>query len=148
MWSFKKTPKMFTLFEPKRLIEVAPEWGEKVDKTYLMVFGFSSFAHLFVCSETLDSFSLIITERPELIELKMSSREDFASKFLDDSKARVDFFKEPDYLTLFQKLGAPQSEECFYPVPYPPLGGSGKLETYQRGNLWVHLSIYGQTLGY
>ena len=147
MWPPKKKPEMFKLFSPQPLVDLAPRWGKIVEKTYPVVFGFSSFAHLFVCSPSEDSFAVIVTERPELIEFNMSNRGEFVSQFIGDAKVRTDFFRESDYLALSGRLGASKEDECFYPAPYPALGGSGKLETYQRGNVWVHLEIYGQTLG-
>jgi hypothetical protein len=36
--------------------------------------------------------------------------------------------------------------ECYMPVPYPMLGGSGAIETYDKGALDVYLSITGQTI--
>lgn len=148
MWPSKRESGMFKIFAPQPLIDLAPRWGKKVAKTYPLVFGFSPFAHLFVCAPTEDLFAVIVTERPELIELNMSSRDDFISQFIGNAKVRTEFFREPDYLQLSEKLGALTEAECLYPVPYPAMGGSGKLESYQRGNIWVHLDIFGQTLGF
>jgi hypothetical protein len=89
---------------------------------------------------------MLMTDRPELVELKFSSMGGFVSEFLQNEQARS-FFRESDVALLTERLGALQREECFFPVPYPAIGGSGKLETYRRGDAWVHLDIYAQTIG-
>jgi hypothetical protein len=77
----------------------------------------------------------------------MSTREAFISQFLTDAEMRSSFFREADCLLLTRKAGVVGEEECFYPVPYSAIGGSGKLDTYTHGNVWVHLDLYAQTLG-
>lgn len=58
-----------------------------------------------------------------------------------------DFFGADRYGQLVERLGEPAEVECYFPVPYPASGGSGALDSYQKGNIWVHLDIYGQVIG-
>ena len=139
---------MLRFFTPRPLMELAPRWGDKIVNTYPLIFGFSPFAHLFVCNAAEDSFAVVVTEKPELVELNVRSRGEFNSDFAGNSNVKTEFFREPDYLMLCKTLGAPGDEDCFFPGLYPAIGGFRQIETYQRGNIWVHLDIYGQTLGF
>jgi hypothetical protein len=137
---------MFTLFEPVPLSSRAPNWAARLSG-YSDVFGFSPFGDLFVCSSDGTQIALLRTERPELISLKFPSREEFSEVFLRNQNILQSVFRAADYNSLVERLGVPSPEDCFFPVPYPAIGGSGKLDTYQSGNVWVYLSIYAQTLG-
>ena len=146
MSSIQSQPNLYSLFAPRSLAESAPRWATKLAGSYPLVFGFSRFAHLFVCSSLGNKFAIVVTDQPELIPLNMSTREAFISQFLRSAEARSSFFREADYLLLTCTIGSADEEECFYPVPYPAIGGSGKLDTYRRGNVWVHLDLYAQIL--
>jgi hypothetical protein len=145
--SVQSHPNLYNLFAPRSLAESAPRWATKIADSYPLVFGFSRFAHLFVCSSLGDKFAVVVTDQPELIPLNMSTREDFISQFLADAQVRSFLFREADYLLLTRTIGSVDEDGCFYPVPYPAIGGSGKLDTYARGNVWVHLDLYAQLLG-
>ena len=137
---------MFSLFPAISLGSQAPRWAAKTPQ-YSMVFGLSPFADLFVCSEAQTKFAIIATERPELIPLKFDTLSEFTGQLLTDGGMRKSFFREADYDALCARLGQLEADECFYAVPFRNLGGSGALETYQKGNVWVHLDLYGQSIG-
>ena len=48
---------------------------------------------------------------------------------------------------LCERVGALGDEEVYIPCPYPFLGGSGELTTYQKGRLWEFLHLVGQMRG-
>ena len=37
-------------------------------------------------------------------------------------------------------------DQVYIATPYPCVGGSGAPETYQKGDVWVYLSISAQTM--
>src|SRR4051812_2406167 len=115
---------MFNLFPPSPIVDKAPRWGKRVAAHFPLVFGLSPFAHLFVCSREATHFGVIVTERPEIIELNFASMDDFVTNFLGNMQVRESFFRSGDYKVLVRRLGVPQPDECFYPVPYPAIGGS------------------------
>ena len=137
---------MFNTFPPIAFKDRAPRWAAKVPR-YSRIFGYSSFAHLFVCSEDQTLVAVVVTEHPEFIELTFESLAAFEQQFLGNSDVRREFFKEQDHAALCARLGPLGNEECFYPVPFRSIGGSGDLSTYEKGNVWVHLDLYGQTVG-
>jgi hypothetical protein len=138
---------MFTTFAPRPLAELAPLWAAKIPKLN-KVFGHSAFGDLFVCTEDENYIAILMTERPELIQLKFESKSEFEEKMLADPAIQRGLFRGEDYAALVERLGALQDGNCFYAVPYRALGGSGDLATFQQGNIWVHLHIYGQALGF
>jgi len=137
---------VFKLFEPTRFEPQAPRWARKVPK-YPLIFGFSAFAHLFICSEDKTTLAVVVTERPEFVELNMTSIEAFTETFLKNTRVLSDFFHSERYSLLVERLGTLSDAECFFPVPYPAVGGSGALDSYQKGNIWVHLDLYAQMIG-
>ncbi|GLQ98799.1 T6SS immunity protein Tdi1 domain-containing protein [Dyella mobilis] len=137
---------MFELFEPVRFDHKAPRWAKRVPK-YPLIFGHSAFGHLFVCSEAQSNLAVIATERPEFIELKLDSVQAFKDDFLKNEGVLNDFFGVARYEQLVKRIGELSEAECYFPVPYPASGGSGAKDSYQKGNIWVHLDLYGQVIG-
>ncbi|TMB28613.1 MAG: DUF1851 domain-containing protein [Deltaproteobacteria bacterium] len=59
--------------------------------------------------------------------------------------AFVEQFLRPNDLRLLQsRLGELGPEQVYYPVPYPCLGGSGELSTFDRGDVWVFVDLRGR----
>ena len=137
---------MFKLFAFVEFLSKAPRWAAKVPD-YQQIFGFSSFGDLFLCSSDGTRFALLRTERPELIELNFRNEAEFKAQLLQEPEVLRSVFRAGDHNALVARLGPPSAEDCFYPVPYPAIGGSGALETYQSGNIWAHLDLYAQVLG-
>ena len=136
---------MFKLFDSIQLSSKAPRWAAKIPH-FPLVFGFSSFGDLFICSSDGTSYALLRTERPELIPLKFKSREEFTSQLLKEPEILRSLFRAEDHDALVGRLGPLSAEDCFFPVPYRALGGSGALDTYQTGNIWTYLDLYAQVL--
>lgn len=136
---------LFTFHDPLPLYEKAPIWAFAV-KDFGELFGHSSFADLFLRDPASGKIAVWMTEQGGLIEVGNLSTEEFSADFLN-APARLDnLFRRPDYDFLVKRLGAPGPDECFFAVPYVSIGGSGELETYQKGDIWAHLYLYGQTV--
>ncbi|HPI96950.1 MAG TPA: hypothetical protein PLX38_12085 [Gammaproteobacteria bacterium] len=56
-------------------------------------------------------------------------------------------FSDEDIDWLENSIGKLNQEECYYPVPDTILGGSGELNTYSKGNVWISADISGQNRG-
>ena len=123
----------------------APRWSGLAG-TYQSVFGFTRFGDLFLTDPTTGYVAYLFTERPELAELDFDTIADFEKKFLPEPGTRQHLLRENDFSTICRRIGTPQGEEVFFPVPYRVIGGSGAPETYEKGNLWVYLDIYAQTV--
>jgi hypothetical protein len=137
---------MFVLFEPAALDELAPRWAARVEQ-YPQVFGYSSFGHLFLASASGDAVAILATEQPELFPMQVSSVDAFVQTVLADEKLLDGFFESAKHRAVAARLGPLAPNECYFPVPYPAMGGSGAPETYDKGSVWVYLDIYGQVVG-
>ncbi|MGE5385584.1 MAG: T6SS immunity protein Tdi1 domain-containing protein [Betaproteobacteria bacterium] len=136
---------MFTLHDPLPIDEKAPVWASAA-REFSELFGHSPFADLFLRDPATGRIAILVTEQVGLITLEPWSIEEFSSRFLNVPANQDNLFRRPDYDFLAARLGVPSADECFYAVPYASIGGSGELETYQKGDLWAHLYLYGQTL--
>ncbi|MEE8625649.1 MAG: hypothetical protein V3T19_09940 [Acidiferrobacterales bacterium] len=76
----------------------------------------------------------MLTERAELMTTGYLSREEF------------DVLQQADYQRLTGSVGSLGAAECYFPVPYRALGGSGALSTYDKGNVWIYPDLYGQAV--
>lgn len=53
---------------------------------------------------------------------------------------------ESRFITISQSLGAVGLGQCFIATPWPMLGGSGRDDTFQSGDVAVYLSLVSQTM--
>jgi hypothetical protein len=137
---------MYHTWTRRRLAESAPRWAPLAPE-YPFIFGISFFGDLFLCSPDEARFAIVMTERPEVIEVKHKSTDAFVGELLTDEGVQKAVLRADECATLTERLGVPTPDECFYPVPYRALGGSGALNTFERGNVWIYLDVYAQTIG-
>lgn len=71
----------------------------------------------------------------------------FTADLLADAAFVEESLRPADVAALELRLGPLGDEEVYIPVPYPCLGGSGALSTFEKGNVWVFVDLVGQTLG-
>jgi hypothetical protein len=84
---------------------------------------------------------------PDFIALGYDERASFESEFLGGQGVIEQVLRPADVSILEGRLGKLLEEEVFIPVPYPFLGGSGRLDTYEKGNVWVFAGLVGQAHG-
>lgn len=75
------------------------------------------------------------------------SSDAFESAVLKDPYFVEKVLRPGDLKILEQSLGRLNAEQVYFPVPYPFLGGSGELSTYDKGNVWVFADLVGQASG-
>jgi hypothetical protein len=136
---------MFSLYDPVPIDEKAPIWASAA-KGYSELFGHSPIADLFLRDPATDRIAVLVTEQVGLLELGPLSIQAFAAEFLKAPARLQNLFRQADHDFLVNKLGDLGKDECFFAVPYVSINGSGELETYQKGDIWAHLYLYGQTL--
>ena len=75
---------------------------------------------------------------------------EFEKTILKDSgfhQACIVPLTDEDIQNMIDRLGQPGIEECFYPCPDPVIGGTGKPDTFNKGNVWISADISGQNRG-
>lgn len=71
----------------------------------------------------------------------------FLYEFLVKQGVKTSVLKEKKFTELLGQYGPVNYGETFFPVPYLAAGGSGSLNTYQRGDSAVYFSMLAQTIG-
>jgi hypothetical protein len=124
-------------------------WSKPLDR-YSEVVGYSHLGSLFLRDPVKSEYLVL---HPLLPGKNVKSYGFFASTtafedaILKDA-AFIEQFLRPDDLRLLEAhLGELGPEEVYYPVPYPCLGGSGDLSTFDKGDVWVFADLLGQSLG-
>ncbi|AGG90948.1 T6SS immunity protein Tdi1 domain-containing protein [Rhodanobacter denitrificans] len=138
---------MFRTFSPVPLADKTKRWAYRIQAHYPNVFGFSAFGDLFVCSQDGRQVAVVMTNLPKLEQLNFDSIESFTSTFLTSAGVVEHVLRQSDYEHLVSKLGPLSDDQCFFPVPFQRMGGSGTLDTYDKGDVWVHLDLLGQVMG-
>ena len=137
---------MYRTFSPVPLAEKSKRWAHRIQAHYPNVFGFSAFGDLFVCSQDGRQVAVVLTNLPKLEQLNFDSIESFTSIFLTNASIVEQVLRKADYEQLVSRLGLLSNDQCFFPVPFPQVGGSGALDTYNKGDVWVHLDLLGQVM--
>jgi hypothetical protein len=78
---------------------------------------------------------------------KFASTAEFEKQVLGDPAKSAAWLRPADVAALQKRLGKLGAAEVYYPVPYPMLGGSGALETYEKGEVWTFADLVGQSIG-
>jgi hypothetical protein len=110
--------------------------------------GAYRFGDLFLRDATTGEYAILVTESFEVVDTGETDETGFRETILANPDVHRTLLRAADANTVALRLGSPRHEEIFIPVPLPALGGSGQLDTYQRGGLWEYLSIAVQSLSH
>lgn len=114
---------------------------------YSLVVGHTSFGDFFLRHPKTGEFAILTTMSPSFTALGYDERTSFESEFLGDAGIIDQVLRLADVSLLEERLGELLADEVFIPVPYPFLGGSGRLDTYDKGNVWVFAGLIAQAHG-
>jgi hypothetical protein len=114
---------------------------------YSLVVGYTSFGDFFLRHPRTKEFAILTTMSPGFITLGYDERTSFESDFLGDEGVIEQVLRPADVSLLEERLGELLADEVFIPVPYPFLGGSGGLDTYEKGDVWVFAGLIAQAHG-
>jgi len=120
---------------------------------YTVVIGYSATGSIFLRNPESNEYLVLYPSMPGNNCKQygsFSSNEEFEEKILrEESFPYYGLYPiQPEELTILEgKLGPCDEEEIYYPVPDPAIGGSGELETFDKGNVWIHTDIIGQNKG-
>jgi hypothetical protein len=139
-------PQLFRLLDPPRPASDLGCWAE-VSGRFSLVAGYTAFGNFFLLDPTTQQYAVLYTIGPELVPTNFLGSEAFASQFLTDAGIVQHLGRPDDVAALEERLGPLAPDEVFIPEPYPFLGGSGELNTFGKGNVWVFADLVGQTQG-
>ncbi len=143
---------MYYLLEKPEDSNILGVWSNHIGK-YTEVVGYTTLGSIILHSPDASEY-LVLHPRMQGNNAKQygkfSSIGEFEEKILKDSgfhRSCITPLSEEDVESVIARLGALEKEECFYPCLDPSIGGSGKAETFDKGNVWVSADISGQNRG-
>lgn len=137
----------YNLISPLKASEYMTCWSLHYPN-YTQVFGYSSLGHVFLRDPVLKNYIVLhpykgaaksYGEHDSIAEFERAVlKEDSFAYFVLDTERVAE---------LNQRIGPPGEEEVFIPTPYPFIGGNESLQSYDKGNVWVMLSIVAELRG-
>jgi hypothetical protein len=137
---------LFRLLDSPRPTEDLGCWSEVTDR-FSRVIGHTKFGNFFLLDPSSGQYAVLYTIAPELVPTNFRSRESFIATFLSDAGIISHLGRPDDVSALEARLGVLGEDEVYIPEPYPFLGGSGELDTFGKGNVWVFADLVGQSQG-
>jgi hypothetical protein len=132
--------------EPKSLGALVPHLSGYAGP-FSVVEGHTAFGDLFLRDPRTGEYAVLTSSRLELIETGETNRAGFREQILENPGVIDELLRPADVAVLRARLGEPGEGLVFFPVPLSAIGGSGRLETYDRGGLWEFLDITARILG-
>ncbi|HWE97871.1 MAG TPA: T6SS immunity protein Tdi1 domain-containing protein [Tepidisphaeraceae bacterium] len=137
---------LFRFFDPPRALEALGSWGKFVGR-FSRVIGYSAFGDFILVDPESGEHAILLTMSAELEPTGYVHTDEFTSVFMANPGIIEQIGKPALLAELEHRLGPLASEEVYFPVPYPFLGGSGTPETFDRGNVWTFAELVGQSHG-
>lgn len=133
------------LEEPHPLTELPPLAGNLGSFTHYV--GYSVLGHVLLTKPATSEFGVSYPLQNGFKSYGPMPREQFQRQILDDPGFR-DYVAPAAHLEAVAAHAGPLDPgQVYMPVPYPFLGGSGRPETYDRGDFGVFIAIVSQMHG-
>jgi len=137
---------LFHFLEPARDIADLGPW-ESLAHGFTCVSAYSSFGDFILVNPRTGEHAILLTMTAEIEPTGFNSASEFRTVFLSDLDVVEPMGKPALLAELEKRLGPLNLDEVFFPVPYPFLGGSGRPETFDKGNVWTFAQMVGQSHG-
>lgn len=137
---------MFFFFDEPEPLESVEPWLLPVAGRFTSVVGHTFFGDLFLREPDTGEYAILLASHLELVDTGETDELGFKEQLLANPEVVRCLLRPDDAMTLVQRLGTPGKGEAFFPVPLPALGGSGALETFDKGGLWEYLAIVVQSV--
>jgi hypothetical protein len=134
---------MFTILtEPLRTVDCLGCWARHTDR-FTLVSGYTAFGDVFLLDPSNNEFAVLCPMLGQQFPTGCYGKDRFENQFLTDLGIVNEFGRPNDIEQLKWRLGPLKGAEVYFPVPYPIIGGSGELSTYEKGNVWVFVHLVG-----
>ncbi|MGB7345625.1 MAG: hypothetical protein WBD20_15530 [Pirellulaceae bacterium] len=138
---------MFTLFSDPAPVDAIPTWQSFLSP-FNEIVGFSSFGLFFLRNNNTNEYGVLHPFVPSVKSYPaFDSLEDFHDQILTDEYFVQVYLRPKDLETLQKSVGPLGEQDIYIPQPYPHMGGSGDLATYDKGDVLVFADIVAQTHG-
>lgn len=118
-----------------------------VTNGFTQVLGYTNFGNFFLQNPANQQIAILYTIEPEVVPTNFTEINELISALTNDKDIESELLRSSDTAILVKRLGDLLDEEVFIPEPYPFLGGTGELESYSKGNVWVYADLVGQSQG-
>jgi hypothetical protein len=140
---------MYTLFDSPASATRLGCWSRPLGR-YSEVIGYSHLGSLFLKDPAKSEYVVLhplLHGNNAKAYGSFSSTKAFEDAVLKDSGFVARFLRPDDLRSLRERLGELSPNDVYYPVPFPCVGGSGALSTFEKGDVWVFADVLGQILG-
>jgi len=140
---------MYTLFDPAESTGRLGCWRAPLGR-YSEVVGYSYFGSFFLRDPAKTEYLVLhplLSGSNAKAYGSFGSSKDFEDAILKDPQFIARFLRPDDLRELRARLGELGPSQVYYPVPFPCLGGSGELSTFESGDVWAFADLIGQSLG-
>jgi hypothetical protein len=139
-------PVLYTLISSRPSSDLGA-WASSFP-SYTEVVGFSSLGHFFLRNpHDLDYIVLHPFQCAAKSYGSYRSVEDFEEEILKEPGFDLYVLRSEHVAALFRHLGPLAESQIYIPQPYPFLGGSEDLETYEKGDAWTFMHVVAHMHG-
>ena len=134
------------LDQPKRK-ECLGAWEEYVGE-FDEVLGYTALGDFILRNSQTSEYLVFYPQRPGNNAKNygpFESLAEFRRKGFDEQSFADYCLRPDDVYVLVDRLGPLGESEVYFPVPFPCLGGSGELSTFDKGNVWIYVDLLGQS---
>jgi hypothetical protein len=135
---------LFHFLDPMRDVADIWPWGTVAGR-FSRVAGYTALGDFILIDPRSGEHAILLTMTADLEPTGYTDATKFKRVFLTHPDIVEHVGKPALVAELEERLGALGRDEVYFPVPYPVLGGSGRPETFDKGNVWVFASILGQS---
>jgi hypothetical protein len=118
-----------------------------IANSFTRVAGYTSFGDFILVDPVTGEHAILLTMTVELESTGFNDPAEFRGVFLSNADIVEQVGKPALVAELEKRLGPLGTDEVYFPVPYPFLGGSGSTETFDKGNVWKFANVVGQSQG-
>lgn len=137
------------MFEIEKLIHFLPSPKSKSElgkfgtafAREVEVVAYTSFGDLFMRDKQTNQIALALLVPFKVIPLNAFSMQALIDLFSGNPNAAFETLHFERAVELQSKLGLLGPEEVYIPHPYPIWGGDNSIESYKKGNVWVHVQL-------
>jgi hypothetical protein len=138
---------MYLFFaEPEPLANFAPLLLHAA-RHFTAIVGHSLFGDLFLRDPNTGEYAILLVTTLELVDTGEFEECKFREQILANPEVVHTLLRPEDVAVLARRFGLPAIGEVFIPAPLPVLGGSGTLDTFEKGGLREYLAIVAQSIG-
>ncbi|MFB7724574.1 MULTISPECIES: T6SS immunity protein Tdi1 domain-containing protein [unclassified Nocardia] len=135
------------MIEAVAMAEVMPRWALRFPQ-FDTVVGYSDLGHVFLAKRSSGEHGVLYPYRDAAKNYGVfGSTGEFVDTIVRDEYFTKVIMLAEHAAAIRERLGELGPGQVYFPVPYPFLGGTEDVHTYESGDVWVFLDIVGQFMG-